>query len=261
MTGARASTGDAALHPSIALASASWGRKPSLRAVYGSYYKAMAARVPRGGRILEIGAGSGHSRDFFSGLDLVRLDILPAPWIDIVADAHDIPLPDASLDAIVMLDVVHHLADLPKFFTEVERLLRPGGRCVMIDPAITPVSGIFFRGFHSEPVDMRANPMVRQEYGENKDPFESNQALPTLLFRQKPYRRQFESRFPSLRIVESRGMSLFAYPLCGGFQPWSLITGVMARGLLKLESILEPVLGPAMAFRLLVTVEKSTAAS
>lgn len=244
------------LHPSIALAATNWGRKPSLRAVYGSYYNAMAARAPKGGRVLEIGAGSGHSRDFFSNLDLVRLDILPAPWIDIVADAHEIPLSDESIDAIVMLDVVHHLADLPKFFAEVERLLRPGGRCIMIDPAITPVSGIFFRGFHSEPVDMRANPMVRQEYGENKDPFESNQALPTLLFRQGRHRRAFERQFPTLRIAEVRGMSLFAYPMCGGFQNWSLISGPVAKRLLKLEAALEPLLGPVMAFRLLVTVEK-----
>ena len=244
------------LHPGVAIAARNWSRKASLRAVYGSYYSAMAARVRKGGRVLEIGAGSGHSRHFLSNLDLVRLDILPAPWIDIVADAHEVPLGDESIDAIVMLDVVHHLADLPKFFQEVERLLRPAGRCIMIDPAITPVSGIFFRSFHAEPVDMRANPMVRQEYGQNKDPFESNQALPTLLFKQGNHRREFERRFPGLRIAEVRQMSLFAYPMCGGFQDWSLISGPVARGLLKLESALEPLLGPLMAFRLLVTVEK-----
>jgi hypothetical protein len=103
---------------------------------------------------------------------------------------------------------------------------------------------------------MRANPLVRQEYGEAKDPFESNQALPTLLFKKNRYRQEFERRFPNLQIVEVREMSLFAYPMCGGFQNWSLISGAMAKGLLKLESVLEPLLGPLMAFRLLVTVEK-----
>lgn len=255
---AAAPNADATLHPAVAAAAASWSRKPSLRTVYGSYYSAMAKRVPEGGRILEIGAGSGHSRDYFPGMDLVRLDILPAPWVDIVADAHDIPLPDASIDGIVMLDVLHHLADLPKFFAEVLRVLRPGGRCVMIDPAITPVAGIFFRVFHSEPVDMSVDPMVRQQYEENKDPFESNQGLPTLLFKRARYRRRFEQHFPDLRIVEVKGVSLFAYPMCGGFQPWSLISGPMARGLLRLESVLEPILGGLMGFRLLVTLEKAT---
>jgi len=245
------------LHPAAAPAVEAWAKKPSLRAVYGGYYEAMARRVPEGGRILEIGAGTGHSRDFFKGRDVVRLDILPAPWIDIVADAHDLPLPPASVDAIVMLDVLHHLADPPKFFEGVERVLKPGGRCIMIDPAMSPIGWFFFSVFHPEPVDMSANPMVRQTYGETKDPYDSNQAIPALLFKKRIYRRQFEQKFPTLHIAETRTMSLVAYPLCGGFQPWSLISGGVAKALLKLELFLEPVLAPLMGFRLLVTLEKA----
>lgn len=247
---------EAEQHRNIRQAEQAWKTKASLRCVYGGLYSALKSRLPAGGKVLEIGAGSGHSREFFSGMDVTRLDILPGPWVDMVADAHDIPVPDESFDAIVMLDVLHHLADLPKFFSEVQRILRPGGRCVMIDPGITPVSGVFYRAFHEEPVDMSVDPMTRQAYGPDKDPFDSNQALPTLLFADGRHRRKFQRQFPGLKVVEVRRMSLFAYPMSGGFQPWSLLSAGAAKAMLKLETVLEPALGPLMAFRILATVQK-----
>ncbi len=104
------------LHPNIKKAIDSWKKKPSLRTVYNAMYADILKRIPNNGRILEIGAGSGHSRESFHHQDVVRLDILPAPWVDIVADAHSNPFSDQCMDAIVMIDVLHHLADPPRFF-------------------------------------------------------------------------------------------------------------------------------------------------
>ena len=51
--------------------------------------------------------------------------------------------------------------------------------------------------------------------------------------------------------------ALAAYPLSGGFQPWSLIGEGVARRLLRLERAIEPALGPLAGFRMLLTVEKA----
>jgi len=51
-------------------------------------------------------------------------------------------------------------------------------------------------------------------------------------------------------------LSLFAYPLSGGFRRWSLIPAFLVRPLLLVEDGLLIVLGPVMAFRLLVTLER-----
>jgi hypothetical protein len=53
---------------------------------------------------------------------------------------------------------------------------------------------------------------------------------------------------------------LFAYPLSGGFKPWSLIPQALVRPVLALEDALLPVLGPVMGFRLLIVIEKQAAA-
>jgi hypothetical protein len=50
--------------------------------------------------------------------------------------------------------------------------------------------------------------------------------------------------------------SFAAYPLSGGFKPWSLVGEGMARRLLRIERAIEPVLGRLAAFRMLLIVEK-----
>jgi hypothetical protein len=63
-----------------------------------------------------------------------------------------------------------------------------------------------------------------------------------------------------LRVREVRRLSLLAYPLSGGFKPWSLLPSALVGPLLALENKLAHVLGGLMAFRMLVVVEKRSAA-
>jgi SAM-dependent methyltransferase len=50
-----------------------------------------------------------------------------------VADAHDLPLPDASIDGYRAERVYQHLDDAPAALEEAHRVLRPGGRIAIID--------------------------------------------------------------------------------------------------------------------------------
>jgi len=85
---------------------------------------------------------------------VVSTDILPARWLKALADAQRLPFAAASFDNIAMFDVLHHL-DRPRMFLQ-EAVLRRGGRIVMVEPAITPLSGLLYRNFHPEPVIMSA---------------------------------------------------------------------------------------------------------
>lgn len=243
-----------ALDPRLAAHRRVWEKKPSLRAVYADYYARMAAALPDGGDWLEIGAGAGHSAGLLDAR--FRMDILASPWIDLVGDAHRLPFADASLDGIAMLDVLHHLADPVGFFEEVARVLKPGGRIAMIDPGVTPVSWLFYHFLHAEPVAMRADPLAPAANATDKDPFDSNQAIPTLLFRREEYRIALMDAVPALKALRRDWLSLFAYPLCGGFKGWSLLPERLVAPLLRLEDRLLPFLGLWMAFRIVVVLEK-----
>src|SRR3546814_12536362 len=90
----------------------------------------------RPGRTREIGAGSGR---FGEVGPVVTIDVLPAVWLDAVADAQALPFATASFDNVVMLDVLHPIARPGVFFSEAGRGLRPGGRPVMTEPGTPPV--------------------------------------------------------------------------------------------------------------------------
>lgn len=228
-----------------------WLDKPSLRAVYQDLYKRMA-KATRPGRTLEIGGGTGNFKAFVP--EVVATDIQQAPWLDVVCDAHELPFADGSFDNIVMFDVLHHLERPRLFLDEAARVLKRGGRVVLVEPAITPISRIFYTHFHPEPVDMSEDPLSQGARDPHRDPYDSNQAIPTLLF-QRDLDRTTEI-CPDLQVITSQRLSLFTYPLTGGFRPWTLVPGALVPFLLKVEEVLMPVLAPLMAFRMLVVLER-----
>ncbi len=228
-----------------------WERKPVLRIVYDDFFDRIAAACAPG-VTLEIGGGSGNLAERLP--DVVASDIQYAPWLGLVADAQRLPFGAGTLGNIVMLDVLHHIEYPIHFFREAERALRPGGRIVMVEPAITPGSTVFYRHIHEEPVDMSRDPLVNGEVDAGRDPYTSNQALPTLIATR--HRARFHAILPGLRIAEVRWFSFAVYPLSGGFKPWSAINVAAARLGLKVERRLESWFGRALGFRMMLVIEK-----
>jgi ubiquinone/menaquinone biosynthesis C-methylase UbiE len=222
-----------------------------LRAVYGDLFDRMLARrVP--GPSLEIGGGVGGLKA--RAPDLIASDIQYASWLDLVANAQKLPFADGALTTIFMLDVLHHIEHPANFFREAARVLKSGGRVVMIEPAITPGSSLFYRLIHHEPVRMSADPLTEGAADPSRDPYDSNQAIPTLIATREKAR--FHAMFPELRIAEVNWFSIAVYPLSGGFKPWSLVPTGAAAPMLRVEKALERTIGRALGFRLMLTVEK-----
>ncbi len=228
-----------------------WHGKPTLRAIYRDYYRRiMDACWP--GRVLEIGGGSGNLKGFAPRV--VSTDILPASWLDAIADAQALPFVDGAFDSIVMVDVLHHIEQPRRFLAEAQRVLRSGGRLVLIEPAITPISWIVYKWFHHEPVMMSRDPLGQETGDQHRDPYDANSAIPTLLFGR--HRTRLTQEFPELIIRQVRFFSLIAYPLSGGFRPWCLLPPGLVEPLLRLEDALSGLLGRLMAFRLLAVMER-----
>lgn len=243
-----------------------WQRRPVLREVYHRYFEEMLGYLPRRddhpagpfGRVVEIGSGAGNFKSFFS--DAIATDIVANPWVDLAADATRLPFADASVDALVLQDVLHHLPQPLEFFREAQRVLSPGGRVILTEPYISPVSRVIYGLGHPEPIDMKVklfgapgqcDPPAFPPAG----PFAANQAVPTLLFYK--YTKEIESRFPRLRVAQRLRRSVLVHPLSGGFSGPVLLPKCSLPLAWLLEALLLP-LAPLLAFRLLVVVEKQS---
>lgn len=228
-----------------------WKKKPVLRTIYADFYRRILGAC-RTGKSLEIGGGFGNLKEYAT--DVVSTDIVPVPGLDAAADAQALPFRDNSFDNIVAVDVLHHLERPQRFFSEADRVLRPGGRIILVEPGVTPVSWIFYKLMHPEPLIVRANPFPEGPLDPQRKPFDANQAIPELVFGR--YLRDFESRFPSLKLVRRERFSWLVYPLSGGFRPWSLIPKSCLKAMDATELKLTPLVAWLTAFRLFLVVEK-----
>lgn len=164
--------------------------------------------------LIEIGAGSGLSREFIRNPRLKLTDYHPQPWIDEKVDALSMPYEAGSLDAVVCSHMIHHLANPTHFFREIDRVLRPGGYLVVHDTHTSFFLRVALRlmrhdGWSYE-VDVFDESLVANNPA---DPWSANAAIPELLFRDHDV---FHEHFPSLEIVHHRPCEFLIFLLSGG---------------------------------------------
>ena len=99
-----------------------------------------ATNIRSGENVLDIGCGPGNSSKILSdtgaevtGIDFSQkmIDVALANYSNIAfhqADAEIIPKANGSFDVVIANYVVHHFADPEKVFSEIARVLKPGGR-------------------------------------------------------------------------------------------------------------------------------------
>ena len=227
-----------------------WKKKPILREIYTKWYQEIAAQLTAG-NTLELGGGSGNFKEFAP--NVISSDIVPCPWIDVVADAQDLPFDNQSFDNIVMFDVLHHIENVTLFFNEALRVLRRGGRIAVMEPYISLASWPVYHFLHPEPVNFKQDPLAWVEPSSNRHPFDANQAFATILFEKKF--SKFRKRYPQFIKVYHRRMAFFAYPLSGGFDKPALLPIALLKPVLVLENSLS-FMSRFLAFRILVVLEK-----
>ena len=207
--------------------------KPFLKSLYEEWYAVLlkeTASCPEGVK-LEIGAGGGFLKEIEP--NIITSDILDLPVVDKVFSAEEMPFSDNEVSAIMMVNVFHHIPDCRKFLREAQRVLKSGGKIVMIEPANSVWSRFIYKNFHHELFDEKRDwtfPSAGPLSG-------SNQALPYIVFERD--RAEFDNEFPNLEVAKIELHTGLRYLFSGGVSRMQMIPS-FAGGFVKFIENLFP---------------------
>lgn len=109
--------------------------------------RALEEAIPlMSGRVLDIGGRRDNRRGCFRPpiKQVARWEYLnsdPDGQSDYCCDAAEIPLDDHSIDTVVMTEVLEYLDRPEQVLSEISRILKVGGVCILSVPFLNPVHG------------------------------------------------------------------------------------------------------------------------
>ena len=95
---------------------------------YWDYRDRAALSFMGDGPVLDVGCGAGITTKKAGaiGLDLDRGDVK--------GSVYDLPFKSGTFGTVLLLEVIEHLEDWARAIFEIKRVLKPGGRIVMVFP-------------------------------------------------------------------------------------------------------------------------------
>ena len=138
-----------------------------------------------GKKLLDVGVGLGESSVYLArqGAEVTAVDVSPE-MVDltlrlgrhhgvsikgVVSGGEDLPVESNSYDFVYSANTLHHVSDRARFFEQIHRVLKPGGRFFTIDPLVyNPVIGVYrwmateVRTIDERPVSLETVRLARQ---------------------------------------------------------------------------------------------------
>jgi SAM-dependent methyltransferase len=224
--------------------------KPFLKKLYLEWYAIFreAAETLPAGQLIELGSGGGFLKEVLP--QVITSDILELPNCDRCFSALDMPFADGSVSGIFMIDVFHHIPDSYRFLREAQRVLKAGGKIVMVEPANSAWGRFIYQHFHHEPFDPAGNwtiPATGPMSG-------ANGALPWIVFERD--RARVEKEFPRLNVQSIRYHTPLRYLLSGGVSRRSLVPHWSFGLATALEKLAKPVVGWFSMFQTIELVKR-----
>lgn len=100
------------------------------------HLKEFLASTRPGDVVVELGSGNRRLRD-----DIINIDLFRFPNADIASDISYTPLKDESVDCAILDSVLEHVPEPRQVIGEVQRILKPGGRVIVVTPFVFPYHG------------------------------------------------------------------------------------------------------------------------
>jgi len=230
-----------------------WNNKLLLRLVYDDFYRMIAQNLSGlpDSKVVELGSGLGNIHDVIP--ECIRTDLFPYPWIDQIENAYKLSFGDESVSDLILTDVFHHLKYPGTALNELYRVLRKGGRVIMLEPCISLLGMVVYGVFHQEPtaITKKIEWFSPEDWSADKIDYYAAQGNATRIFVGKNHRHRLQNW---TKVIPIR-ISAFAYAASGGYSVAQLYPTRMLSLIKHVEKVLDRF--PSLfATRLLVVLEK-----
>lgn len=229
-----------------------YASKKIIKYIYQEYCRPIvesAHRAAPGARMVEIGAGTSPLKDYLP--TVITTDVVPLPWLDLACSAYALPFADQSLDRLFLMFVCHHLGRIEEFLAEARRCLKPGGEMVILDPAMTPFSKLYYRYCHVDYMDVEAEEWGFDGQGRLSD---SNIALAWMVLVRD--REKFQRLFPEFEIKKIEYNTCLAFLLSGGLRIRQLLPTIAIKAIFNLENYLIRHVWSGLAVTMALTIKR-----
>lgn len=202
-------------------------RKPMLREVFTDFHnifhKLDIQFLTADGLQIELGAGVSPMRDSYS--EVLSTDIVYSPNLDRCLNAEAMDLTDGSVRVFFGQNCFHHFPHPDLFFNELDRVLKPGGGAILLDPYYGPFASFLFKRLsRTEGFDKDFPSWETPATGPMNG---ANQALSYIIFVRD--RNEFERKYPTLKIVYQKPLGNYVkYILSGGLNFRQLLPDKMS---------------------------------
>jgi SAM-dependent methyltransferase len=154
---------------------------------------------------------------------------------------------------LILTDVFHHLKYPGRALLEFHRVLRKGGRVIMLEPAVSMLGLLIYGAMHSEPVALtrKIEWLPPERWSAADVDYYAAQGNATRVF----LRKGFRSELKRWNKVETIRLSALAYAASGGFSGPQLYPKSILLLIKGVEKVLD--LFPSLfSTRLLIILEK-----
>lgn len=191
------------------------GKSQNLRKLIEKRFSWMNAYIPAGARGVEVGCGTGVSKEFIKAKEYLITDFADYPWLDASnIDALNTGFPDQSFDFVVSSNMIHHVPYPVRFFEEMGRILKPGGVLLVQEINASFFMRLLLRAMRHEGYSFEPDVFDRNLIcTDPKDLWSANCAIPNLLFDDAD---KFHAQVPQFRITKQSHSEFFMFINSGG---------------------------------------------
>ena len=164
---------------------------------------------------IEVGAGTGVSKEFIKSENFKITDFANNPWLDLkMIDALDTKIESGSLDYVISSNMIHHVPYPTLFFEEINRILKPGGKLIIQEINCSRSMRFLLKLMRHEGYDFTINVFDRDLIcTDPEDLWSANCAIPNLLFDNL---ENFKKNIPTFNVIYTGYSEFFLFINSGG---------------------------------------------